>query len=123
MKRSRLLPVLLSLALVATLPSACARPFGKSDKSPHAAAATFSASKAISSSPASKAGNASLSIQEVETKLLRFATSLQKPGDMDYKQLEEMLSIRFDPPKDLAVSRRVLKSLFSSAWLHAVCIA
>lgn len=30
---------------------------------------------------------------------------------MSHKRVEEMLGIKFDPPKDLAVSRRVLRSL------------
>ncbi|MEQ7893860.1 hypothetical protein [Xanthomonas arboricola] len=99
--------LLLCLALTSVLSSACTRPPEQANDLPAASSATPTAR----SVPATTEQNAALNIQQIEAGLLRFAASLRQPGDMSHKQLEEMLGIKFDPPKDLAVSRRVLRSL------------
>lgn len=110
MTRFRSLTLVLFVALTSMLSSACARPSEEANNLPAAPSSTSHA-PAVRSSPTALTQNATLSIQEVETKLLKFAESLKEPRDMSYKRMEEILSIKFDPPKDLAVSRRVLKNL------------
>lgn len=107
MTRFRSFTLFLFLVLISMLPSACARP----SENASALSATTSPLPAVDSEPAGLSQNASLSIQDIETNLLRFAASLKQPSDMSYRRVEEILGIRFEPPKDLAVSRRVLKSL------------
>lgn len=107
MTRFRLVTLLLCLALTSVLPSACTRPSEKAGDLPAAKSPT----PAARSAQIAITQEATLSIQQIEARLLRFAASLEQPGDMSHKRVEEMLGITFDPPKDLAVSRRVLRSL------------
>ncbi|MEA9554538.1 hypothetical protein VC273_00935 [Xanthomonas nasturtii] len=99
--------LLLCLALTSVLSIACTRPSEKASDLPAAPSPT----PAARSAPTTVTKNAALDIQQIEAGLLRFAASLEQPGDMSHKRVEEMLGIKFDPPKDLAVSRRVLRSL------------
>ncbi|WP_238691688.1 hypothetical protein [Xanthomonas arboricola] len=99
--------LLLCLALTSVLSSACTRPPENTSDLPAAPSPT----PAARSAPTTVTQDAILSIQQIEAGLLRFAASLERPGDMSHKRVEEMLGIKLDPPKDLAVSRRVLRSL------------
>ncbi|WP_435003764.1 hypothetical protein [Xanthomonas arboricola] len=107
MTRFRLFTLLPCLALTSVLPSACTRPSEKAGDLPAATSPT----PAARSAQTAMTQEAALSIQQIEAGLLRFAASLEQPGDMSHKRMEEMLGITFDPPKDLAVSRRVLRNL------------
>lgn len=107
MNSFRSFTLLLCLTLTSVLSSACTRPPENVSDLPAAPSPT----PAARSAPTTVTQEATLSIQQIETGLLRFAASLERPGDMSHKRVEEMLGIKFDPPKDLAVSRRVLRSL------------
>nr|WP_115552436.1 hypothetical protein [Xanthomonas arboricola] len=101
MKRSRSVTVPLLLALLATLSSACARP-SETEAHAHPSAGKMSAPQATAEATTSgiNAGTASLSVQELEARLLRFVDAFKTPADMSSRRLETALGIKLGPPSD-----------------------
>jgi len=83
------------LALVAVLSSACARTAEMTGEAPHPTATA--------------AGTASISVQDLERRLLRYADSLKAPTDLDYRRMEAAFSIKLTEPVDSAHAWRDVK--------------
>ncbi|MDV2453617.1 hypothetical protein [Xanthomonas hortorum] len=105
MKRSRSLTALLSLALVAMLPSACARP---SEGIPPAAVKS-QAAQATTNLVNNKTDG--ISVQELERRLLRFVDAFKVPADMSNTRLESTLGINLGPPMDPAHPWYMMKDI------------
>lgn len=103
MKRSRSLTALLSLVLVATLPNACARSSDKqAEDAPGVSLAAIKSSAAEATAEPVSKRTASITVQELERRLLRFVHAFKVPADMSSTRLESTLGIKLGPPIDPA---------------------